>query len=288
MSPIGRVFIVLNLFLAGGFAVMAGQLLNKQANYKQMHADVSAEKDAAEKKFVQQIEDLKTERGNAENAKTSFETQLAAAQTANANLQDENKRLSELTSSQAADLKKAVSLQEAANTNAQAAFAQAKDAYEASIEAQKVRDDAVRLKDTAEAENRNLKNEIASLNETVGSKDQQILALERDNSEKDLLISAAKVRGFSEAMAAPSLSGTVTNASGRLCTISISANPGGVDIQDQINRRPFSFAIFDDSGYKAEAVATSYVESANAVMCTIRIRNGGATIRTGDKASTQP
>ena len=77
MSPIGRVFIVLNLFLASGFAVMAGQLLNKQANYKQMHADVSAEKDTAETKFLQQIEDLKTERGNAENAKTSFETQLA-------------------------------------------------------------------------------------------------------------------------------------------------------------------------------------------------------------------
>ena len=126
-----------------------------------------------------------------------------------------------------------------------------------------------------------------ALNETIARKDQEILGLRRDNSEKDLLIAAAKVRGFSEAMAAPSLSGTVTNASGRLCTISISANPGNVDIQDQINRRPFSFAIFDDSGYKAEAVATSYVESANAVMCTIRVRNGGATIRTGDKASTQ-
>lgn len=288
MSPIGRVFIVLNLFLASGFAVMAGQLLNKQANYKQMHADVSAEKDTAETKFLQQIEDLKTERGNAENAKTSFETQLAAAQTSIGGLQDENKRLSELTSSQAADLKKAVSLQEAANTQAKAAFEQAQASYQASIDAQKVRDDAVRSKDSAEAENRNLKNDIASLNETVNGKQQMIASLERDNSEKDLLIQAAKVRGFSEAMAAPSLAGTVTNASGRLCTISISANPGNVDIQDQINRRPFSFAIFDDNGYKAEAVATSYVESANAVMCTIRVRNGGASIRTGDKASTQP
>jgi hypothetical protein len=288
MSPIGRVFIVLNLFLASGFAVMAGQLLNKQANYKQMHADVSAEKDTAETKFLQQIEDLKTERGNAENAKTSFETQLAAAQTSIGGLQDENKRLSELTSSQAADLKKAVSLQEAANTQAKAAFEQAQASYQASIDAQKVRDDAVRSKDSAEAENRNLKNDIASLNETINGKQQMIASLERDNSEKDLLIQAAKVRGFSEAMAAPSLAGTVTNASGRLCTISISANPGNVDIQDQINRRPFSFAIFDDNGYKAEAVATSYVESANAVMCTIRVRNGGASIRTGDKASTQP
>ncbi|MEC8253144.1 MAG: hypothetical protein VX044_08025 [Planctomycetota bacterium] len=288
MSPIGRVFIVLNLFLAGGFAVMGGQLLNNQANWKQKHADEAASHEADNQKFLQQIENLKTERGNAENAKTSFETQLAAAQTSIGNLQDENKRLAELTSSQAADLKKAVSLQEAANTQAKAAFEQAQAAYQASIDAQKVRDDAVRSKDSAEAENRNLKNDIASLNETINGKDQQIASLERDNSEKDLLVQAAKVRGFSEAMAAPSLAGTVTNASGRLCTISISANPGNVDIQDQINRRPFSFAIFDDNGYKAEAVATKYEASANAVLCTIRVRNGGAAIRTGDKASTQP
>lgn len=288
MSPIGRVFIVLNLFLAGGFAVMAGQLLNKQANYKQMLADETAAHEDDNKKHQQQIEDLKTERGNAENAKTSFETQLAAAKTTNDNLQDENKRLAALTSSQAADLKKAVSLQEAANTQAKAAFEQAQAAYQASIDAQKVRDDAVRSKDSAEAENRNLKNDIAGLNETISGKDEQIASLERDNSEKDLLLAAAKVRGFSEAMAAPNLAGTVTNSSGRLCTISISDNPGNIDIQDQINRRPFSFAIFDDKGYKAEAVATKYEPSANAVLCTIRVRNGGATIRTGDKASTQP
>lgn len=287
MSPIGRVFIVLNLFLAGGFAVMAGQLLNKQANYKQMLADEMDlhEKDVAEKDA--KISDLVAEKGNIDVAKTTLEQQLDAARNTVAKLQDDNKRLSELTSSQSADLKKAVSLQEAANTSAQAAFAQAKEAYDASIKAQAVRDDAVRAKDAAVAENNNFRNDIAALNETISRKDQEILGLRRDNSEKDLLIAAAKVRGFSEAMAAPSLSGTVTNASGRLCTISISANPGNVDIQDQINRRPFSFAIFDDSGYKAEAVATSYVESANAVMCTIRVRNGGATIRTGDKASTQ-
>ena len=287
MSPIGRVFIVLNLFLAGGFAVMAGQLLNKQANYKQMLADAEEQhaKEVAEKDV--RIDDLRTKESNFDSTKSMLSGQLDAERNRSAKLEDDNKRLTELTSSQSADLKKAVSLQEAANTNAQAAFAQAKEAYDASIKAQGVRDDALRAKDAAVAENRNFRNDIAALNETVARKDQEILGLRRDNSEKDLLIAAAKVRGFSEAMAAPSLSGTVTNASGRLCTISISANPGNVDIQDQINRRPFSFAIFDDSGYKAEAVATSYVESANAVMCTIRVRNGGATIRTGDKASTQ-
>jgi len=288
MSPIGRVFIVLNLFFAGGFAVMAGQLLNKQANYKQQLATAVADHEMAINEKLQSIENLRTERDTVQNAKTQFETQLTAKQTALSNAQDENKRLSAITSSQAADLKKAASLQEAANTQAKAAFDQAQEAFQASIKAQEVRDAAVRAKDAAEAENRDFKNDITALNETIAAKDGQITGLERDNSEKDLLIAAAKVRGFSEAMAAPSLAGTVTNSSGRLCTISISENPGNIDIQDQINRRPFSFAIFDDNGYKADAVATKYVASANAVMCTIRVRSGGAAIRTGDKASTQP
>jgi len=288
MSPIGRVFIVLNLFLAGGFAVMAGQLLNKQANYKEQLATEKAAHEADNTKKEQEKDALRQELSNAQVAKTGFENQLGALQNANSKLQDDNKRLEALTSSQAADLKKAVSLQEAANERAKAAFDASQAAYNASIEAQKVRDDAVRSKDTAEAENRNLKNEIVALNETIGSKDQQIAGLERDNSEKDLLIAAAKVRGFSEAMAAPTLAGTVTNASGRLCTISIADNPGNVDIQDQINRRPFSFAIYDANGYKAEAIATKYEASANAVLCTVRVTNGSAQIRTGDKASTQP
>ncbi|MCK5940807.1 MAG: hypothetical protein KAI24_02460 [Planctomycetes bacterium] len=288
MSPIGRVFIVLNLFLATGFAVMAGQLLNKQANYKEQLATEQAAREADTKKFEQEKEVLRQELSSAQVAKTAFENQLAALRNANGKLQDDNKRLSALTSSQAADLKKAVALQEAANTQAKAAFEASQAAYQASIDAQKIRDEAVRSKDSAEAENRNLKNEIASLNETIGSKEQQIAALERDNSEKDLLIAAAKVRGFTEAMAAPTLAGTVTNASGRLCTISIADNPGNVDIQDQINRRPFRFAIYDENGYKAEAVATKYEPSANAILCNVQFTNGSAKIRTGDKASTKP
>ena len=58
--------------------------------------------------------------------------------------------------------------------------------------------------------------------------------------------------------------------------------------QSVINRMPFSFAIYDDNGYKCDAIATKYEESAKAVLCTLRYTKGEVVIRTGDKASTKP
>jgi len=288
MSPIGRVFIVLNLVLASGFAVLGGQLLTNQHNYKSQLADSEAGRKADADTAANTISQLELERTKFQVASSTSETALNGARRQIANLQDDNKRLSQLTSDQAADLKKAVSLQQAANTDAKAAFVASQEAYKSSIAAIKDKDDAVRARDAAQGENRDLKNTIASLNGTIGEKDQMIASLNRDNSENKLLIAAAEANGFIRSMAAPSLAGTVTNASGRLCTIAVGENPGNVDIQSVINRMPFSFAIYDDNGYKCDAVATKYEASANAVLCTLKFTKGETVIKTGDKASTKP
>lgn len=288
MSPIGRVFIVLNLALAGGFAVVSGTYLQKQHNFKTKWEAEKADKEKVVAEKDRELDLLRSERNTLETQKTTFENQLAAANNQIAGLQDENKRLSGLTSSQEATLKQLLSQAEAANSQAKAAFDQARDAYQASIQAGNERNEAVNLKNAAEAENRALKNDIAALNGTIKDKDVQIASLERETSEQKLLVQAATVNGFLPGMAAPNLTGTVTNASGRLCTISITDNPGNVDIQDQIERRPFRFAIFDDKGFKAEAVATKYEASAKAVLCNVLLTNGSASIKTGDSASTKP
>jgi hypothetical protein len=88
-------------------------------------------------------------------------------------------------------------------------------------------------------------------------------------------------------MAAPTLTGTVTTASGSLCTIKISDNPGGVDIANTIATNPFSFAVYDSTGYKGEAVATRYVAEANAVLCNLKLTADGRSIKEGDSASTK-
>jgi len=286
MSPLGRVFIVLNLALAGGFAVFAGTHLQKQDNFKKKWEAAEQSKKDEVTRLSAQIEQIDGERRIFENAKTANETQLGEANKQIGRLLDENKRLEEVTSKNAALIAQLVSTAEAGNTEAKAAFERAQEAYAMAIKDQQAKDEAVRAKDAAEAENRTLKNQIAQLDETVEGKNAMIASLEKDNSEQKLLVSAATVNGFLPAMAAPTLAGTVTNASGRLVTISISDNPGDVDIQDQINRRPFRFAISDASGYKAEAVATKYEPTANAVLCNVLLTAGSRPIRAGDSATT--
>lgn len=159
-------------------------------------------------------------------------------------------------------------------------------AYKMAIADQKVKDDSVRAKDAAEAENRMLKNEIASLNETVQKKNSDIAGLTKDLNEQQLLVSVATQNGFIPALAAPALNGTVAHvANNRLCTIKITDNPGNVDIADQLAKRKFSFAIYDASGYKGEATATEYHASENAVTCTLTLTKG--EIKSGDMAATK-
>jgi flagellar biosynthesis chaperone FliJ len=286
MSPIGRVFIVLNLVLAGGFAYVSGTFLQKQDNYKQQLEKANKAHADKVKAFEGQITQLEQERNTFENAKTANETDLLSTRNQLAQANDENKRLHGQIATLEGDVKKLVAIAEAGNTESKAAFDRAKSAYDMAIADQKVRDDAVRAKDAAEAENRTLKTAIASLEETVKSKDLNIAGLEKDRSELNLLVSVAVANGFSPAMAAPNLTGLVTSANGRLCTIQITDNPGKVDIADQIAKRPFKFAIHDASGYKGEAVATKYEASANAVLCNIFLVKDAASIKEGDKAAT--
>ena len=287
MSPVGRVFIVLNLVLAGGFAYVSGTYLQKQDNYKQKFERSEKAKADLEKAKDLQIAQLEQERNAFETAKAANEQSLLATKNQLAQKIDENKALYTQLSSLEANTAKLVSIAEAGNTESKAAFERAMQAYNQAIADQKTKDDAVNAKNAAEAENRTLKTEIANYVETVKNKDLNIASLEKDKSELNLLVSVAVANGFSPAMAAPNLTGLVTAANGRLCTIQITDNPGKVDIADQISKRPFNFAIHDASGYKGEAVATKYEASANAVLCNLFLVKDGMAIKEGDRAATK-
>lgn len=286
MSPIGRVFIVLNLLLAGGFVVVSGTHLQKQHNWKSKFEAEKKAHDDDVAKLTAEGRRLESERNTFENAKTANEAQLGESKRANSLLEDENKRLSQQLSSMEGDMKKLVAAAESANTEMKAAFSQAKAAYDMAIADQKVKDDAVRAKDAAEGENRNLKTEIANLQSTIKTRDVSIGSLESEKSQLALLVKVAEVNGFLRSMAAPNLSGLVTTAAGNLVTIQITDNPGNVDIQSEINRGKWGFAIYDASGYKGEAIPERYEASANAVLCKVELLKGGA-FREGDKAATK-
>ncbi len=285
MSPIGRVFIVLNLVLAGGFLVVSGTHLQQQHNYKtKLEAEQTARADDAGK-ANNQIQELTKERNSFENAKTAAETLHGAAKNAVDLLTDENKQYSQRLASMEGDVKQLVVAAQAANTEAKTAFATAKTAFDMATADQKTKDEAVRAKDAAVAENRELKNSITGLTEAVATRDGSIKGLESDRSQLQLLVKVAESYGFIRSMAAPNLAGLVTSSGGNLCTVQITDNPGNVNIKEAIELGKWGFAIYDANGYKGEAIAEKFEESANAVLCKIFTVKG--EIKQGDKAATK-
>jgi len=279
MSPIGRVFIVLNVILAGTFVGFSGTFLQRQHEYKtRLEAEQKAHKtdvDAVTSKLNETVGEL----ARANSQKSTLEQELGAVKNDRDAKVDELKLVNARVASTEADLKKLTSVAEATKVAMESAFEQSKKAFDKAVEDQKTKDDAVAAKNAAEGENRALKAEIAALNEKGSQKDVQIASLNKDNSEKQLLIDVAKAKGFMESMAVPQLAGTVSLISGRLATIAITDNPTNAEVKPG-----YKFAIYDASGYKGEARVTSVDASAKAAFCTLEISKG--EIKVGDSAAT--
>jgi hypothetical protein len=285
MSPIGRVFIVLNLLLAGAFVYVSGTYLQKQHNYKEQFEKEQVAHKATIVDKDKSIAALTDERNVFENAKIGLENRLGEVTNKAAQAEDENKRLNEQLTKIEANVGQLLATAQAANTESKTAFQQASDAYKLAMASSHEKDQAVIAKDAAVAENRDLKTKIATLEETVGTRDKSIAALEAEKNSLGLLVKVAESYGFIRSMAAPNLAGTVTNANGRLCTIQITDNPGKINIKEAIELGKWGFAIYDASGYKGEAIAERYEESANAVLCRVFPVKG--EVREGDKAATK-
>lgn len=280
MSTIGRVFVVLNLILAAVFVGFAGTFLQRQHNWKQEYEKNKETSETTIRERDVTIADMTQKLASLNNAKELSQVNLDQAKRELAQAQDEIKRLEDSKASLEADVKRINSVMTAMQEQTKSAFDRATETFNMAVADQKTRDEAVRAKDVAVAENRDLKNKVAELEETITNKDVQIATLNKDISEKGLLLDVAFAKGFTPQMAVPALAGTVTAVTGRLCTISVTDNPTDAEIKPG-----YEFAIYDASGYKGEARVTQVDADRKAAFCTLTVQNG--TVREGDKASTQ-
>jgi hypothetical protein len=235
MSPVGRVFIVLNLVLAGGFAYVSGTYLQKQDNYKKQLEAANKAHAEKTKAFEQQITQLEGERNTFENAKTANGTSLPATKNQLVQREDENKLLQAKLSSVEGDVKKLTALAEAANTESKAAFERAKLAYDQAIADQKTRDDAVNAKNAAEPRTARSRRRLRP-EETVKHGPQHRQPREAKSELNPWCVAVAN--GFSPAMAAPNPPAS-SRPPRRLLTIQITDNRAR-SISDQIAKRPFN------------------------------------------------
>jgi hypothetical protein len=280
MSPIGRVFIVLNVILAGAFVGFSGSFLQRQHAYKTLWEAEKVQHDSDNKANASKITKAETDYATASAEKAKVEQERNQITQEKDDKVNEIKQQAARLASYDADLKKLMSAAEASAVVIQTAMEKADKAFKQATDDEKTRDDAVRAKDTAEAENRKLKGDIAELNGKVTDKDLAIAGLTKDKSELQLLVDVATARGFNKLDAVPALAGTVSNVSGRLVTLSITSNPTSAEV-----KKGYMFALWDASGYKGEARVTDYDAGAKAAFCTLEIVKG--EVKLGDSASTK-
>ena len=286
MSPIGKVFIVLNLIGAGVFLGFSGSYLQKQSSWKERHQKDTAVLEQKVKEKDAEIDKLSKERNDFDVLKTAAQTradelsnQLRKSEDDKKRLVEDNRGLQVSVVSIQNDTKsirdelKAVSERADAATQAAAKYLDEKNiAVNERVNAVNAKEELDRVKAAQEAT-------IAKLTMDNGS-------LSKERNELGLLVKVAESYGFLRSMAAPNLTGEITNVSNnRLCTVAIRSNEGNVDIADQIAKGSWSFAIYDATGYKGEAVARSYDASVNSVLCDIVLVKG--EVKQGDQAKTK-
>lgn len=280
MSPIGRVFIILNLILAGTFVGFAGTDLQRQHHWKK---ECLSERDgrAADKKQAEAAAaELKQSIQQDQLTITKLNTQVAALTNEKESLATNNKELETRMGSLQANFEALTSSSSAVKSSVEAAFTELKSTSDKAIAAEAAKDAAVREKDDAVAKHREATQKIKELTEAGEQKDLAIAGLTKDKAELGLLVDAARVKGFLDSMATPALAGTVSHVAGKLVTISVTDNANKAEIKPG-----FSFAIYDGSTFKGEAVVTQSDSEKNVAFCTLRIQKGD--VKVGDKASTQ-
>jgi hypothetical protein len=277
MSPIGRVFIVLNLILAGTFVGFAGTYLQKQDTWKKKFDAEKTAHDADAKSSQASIADLTMKLNQDEASKHALEALKNSLENEKERLADENKRLDGKLSSLEGSFKGLDTTYSGMGAQVTAAIGQLKDVSTKLGESEKSRDDAIRDKDDAVAKLKDANQQIAALTDAGQKKDIQIADLGKKQGELQLLVDVAHAKGFIDMMATPPLAGTVSLVNGKLVTIAVTNNPNKAEIKPG-----YTFAISDGNVYKGEARVTS--ADGDHAFATMTIIKG--TVKEGDLATT--
>jgi predicted RNase H-like nuclease (RuvC/YqgF family) len=284
MSSIGRVFIVLNLLLAGIFVAFAGLYLQRADDWKLKHETVSKQLDDERKSLGDRITQLSGELAAAERnlrglkqTADNFENQvkqkteeLAAQETRLAEFVGEVGKLQSSLSTMQSEI---------ANSNAQS-----KKAYEDWMKADREKVAALQNEEKAKAALGEAEQKIAGLERTLADANAKVSSLDSTVKEQEMMLGI--VRGKFPGLLgniAPTLDGRVANVSPNndLVTIQITNNPAGAEIKPG-----YAMAVWDGSKYKGEVTITEVKD--DFVFGRVTRRTENASVSVGDRASTNP
>lgn len=280
MSPIGRVFIVLNLGLAFAFVAFAGTHLQHATDWKTRFETLEESAKNEKKQLQDQLEaaqqrlaslDLRV--NSLDSAEKSKTAQLDEARA-------ENQKLADQLNSIEGSFKTMDSSVATVADQIKAAVDRADQAYKLAMEASAREHEAKDKQVEAEDQLRQTQSRLAELEGQLGDRNMQIAKLQEEAGELSLAIEAFKRRFPGAFVAAvPNIDGHVTTVgpNGRLVTVEVTAKDG--------DPKPgHSLAIYSGSTYKGEMVVDT-VEG-NFILGRMTAVKDGAVINAGDKASS--
>lgn len=284
MSPIGRIFIVLNLILAAVFLAWAANNVAQSHDYK---AKLNAEEEA----HAATRTDLE---GQVSTLRAELDTKSAEADTAR-NTADDATEEARRQSAQVDDLKRQLSEATAANERNSSAISEIEatlgaistskdEAVAAQRAAESERDDALAQAQDATTKASDLEAQNAGLNNTIAGLEAEIASLQGDIASLDTqLTTLVDVTGvsFKDIAFQQQIEASVLQAVYDIKPGLIALNVGS---NDKV-KRGYTFEIYDGANYKGQA----RVENVRDDMCTAIIlrMEQGQTIRSGDKATTR-
>lgn len=282
MNAIGRVFLVLNLGLAGTFVGMSGTYLERASDWKDkfQKRDAEAQREAGDLKTSLSAE--KEKYNNSQHSNNGLTVQIAGLKNQLKDKEDTNVRLQARLATMEAAAKKTESYMSRVDTRINAAFTNMDAAQKMAIQAEKDKDAAIAAKNTADKLLAEANFKIKNQGDDIANKVSLISKHEGTIKEKNILLDIVNRRypGIFTTLH-PLVTGIVSHvsASGKLITIDLKT--GGDSLKGG-----HTFAIFSAAqGYKGEAVVTEIDEGKK--FCFARLSlDEGKKIAAGDSAST--
>jgi predicted nucleic acid-binding Zn-ribbon protein len=280
MSPIGRVFIVLNLVLAAVFLGMSGFYLQQATSWKEKHVDEVTARAKSEENLNSQIaklsdseSTLKQNLARADEEKADLGRNLRNAEQENTDLKG---RLTNVEKNLATINGSVSSVStELASYNKQ--NQELRDKY---LTAQAETQNATQAKDDAEARLSAAQQDIVRLTENnLAMQDEN--GRTRDEIARLSTIKLAYEERFPGLMVpAKAIDGTIVavDANLKIATISVGSENGGVEAG-------VKFAVFDGGSYKGDILITDVTPQVS--HGRIVVENPGKVINKGDQCSTR-
>jgi hypothetical protein len=279
MSPIGRIFIVLNLILSAAFLGWAANALEKTQAYKQQLADEKKAHEEAQAAKTKEVEDLVVKLNAATDTQRTFREQRDGFEAESNRSKTQLDELKRTNDQMQANLTKIQATLGDYKNSIDQLMQQKDDAVEARHQAEVARDNAQRDKDAAVLAQRDAEEATSSATRRIADLEAEAAGLREQVASLDARIAqivAMTDIKLSDVVAPPPIDAYVLNVDRSLKLVVL--NKGK---KDNV-REGYTFDVYRGSQYKGRVRIQDVQES----MSSAIILNEKSAITSGDSATT--